>query len=80
MSELIPLSELELGVPATIQSMNVEGTVNQRLMALGLAPGGDVEIKHIAPLGDPISLGFGLQKVMLRRRDAENIIVKPVKK
>ncbi len=80
MSKLIPLSELGLGVPATVETMNVEGTVNQRLMAFGLAPGSGVVINHVAPFGDPISLSFGAQCVMVRRRDAENIIVKPIAK
>ncbi|MCR5183811.1 MAG: ferrous iron transport protein A [Opitutales bacterium] len=75
---MIPLSELKVGVLATVQSMDVEKTVNQRLMAFGLVPGTNVRIGHIAPLGDPISVHFGAQSVMLRRRDAKNVIVNPI--
>lgn len=78
MSKLIHLSELAPGVPATVQSIDVEDPVNQRLLVFGLAPGIDVEITHVAPFGDPVSLSFGSQKVMVRRADAERILVKPL--
>lgn len=75
---MIPLSEIKVGQRAHVQNMNVDDTVNQRLLAFGLTPGSDVRVVHVAPLGDPIAISFCSQKVMIRRADACRVMVDPV--
>lgn len=74
-TETISLSDLKLGQKARVKGIVVENTVNQRLMAFGLMPGEHVSVVHVAPLGDPISIAFCSQKLMIRRSDAEQVAV-----
>lgn len=74
----IPLSEAQVGQSVKVQGMNVEDSVNQRLLAFGLTPGADVRVVHVAPLGDPIAISFCSQKVMIRRADACRVMVEPL--
>lgn len=75
---MIPLSEAKVGQRVLVQNMNVDDAVNQRLLAFGLTPGAEVRIVHVAPLGDPIAISFCAQKVMLRRTDAQCVMVEPM--
>lgn len=74
----IPLSEADVGQAVKVQGMDVEDTVNQRLLAFGLTPGADVRVVHVAPLGDPIAISFCSQKLMIRRSDACRVMVEPL--
>lgn len=69
------LSDIKIGQHAQVHDMNVDDSVNQRLMAFGLLPGADVSVVHVAPLGDPIAISFNSQKVMIRRTDADSVEV-----
>lgn len=75
---MIPLSAAKVGQRVLVQEMDVDDAVNQRLLAFGLTPGVEVSITHVAPLGDPIAITFASQKVMLRRSDADRVLVKPL--
>lgn len=72
---MIPLSQAEVGQRVQVCSMDVNEPVNQRLLAFGLTPGATVRVVHVAPLGDPIAISFCSQKVMIRRSDAEHVMV-----
>ena len=72
---MIPLSEVKVGQQARVCDIDVNDSVNQRLMAFGLMPGAEVRVVHIAPLGDPIAISFCHQKVMIRRSDAARVRV-----
>lgn len=71
----IPLADLRVGQSARVREILVENTVNQRLMAFGLMPGELVRVVHVAPFGDPISIEFCSQKLMIRREDAQLVDV-----
>jgi Fe2+ transport system protein FeoA len=43
---------------------------------MGCLPGEEVEIAHIAPLGDPIAIHLYGHKLSLRKKEAESILVK----
>jgi len=73
------LSEVEIGQRAQVCDMDVDDSVNQRLMAFGLMPGAEVSVVHVAPLGDPIAISFCSQKVMIRRTDAARVEVEIAK-
>ena len=75
---MIPLSEVKVGQKVQVQNMDVDEPVNQRLLAFGLTPGAEVRVVHVAPLGDPIAISFCSQKVMIRRADAERVMVEEI--
>ncbi len=74
----LALADASVGQRVQVQAMDVEDTLNQRLLAFGLVPGAEVRIVHVAPLGDPIAITFNAQKVMLRRADAVRVKVAPI--
>lgn len=73
--ELRTLAELQPGVKATIDSFTDED-LSIRLLELGCLPGEEVEVAHIAPLGDPIAINLYGHKLSLRKKEAESILVK----
>ncbi len=73
--KLRKLSELEPGNKAIIDSF-IDEELSVRLLELGCLPGEEVEIAHIAPLGDPIAIHLYGHKLSLRKKEAESILVK----
>ena len=73
--KLRKLSDLEPGNKAIIDSF-VDEELSVRLLELGCLPGEEVEIAHIAPLGDPIAIHLYGHKLSLRKKEAESILVK----
>jgi Fe2+ transport system protein FeoA len=64
------LSELEIADVADIEHVGGERSFRRRLMELGLVPGTRVELKAIAPLGDPLELLVRGASLSIRRADA----------
>jgi ferrous iron transport protein A len=73
--KLRKLSDLQPGVTAIIDSFTDE-ELSIRLLEMGCLPGEEVEIAHIAPLGDPIAIHLYGHKLSLRKKEAESILVK----
>ena len=69
------ICDLKLGERAVINKIDGNNKLSKRLSALGLIEGTEIELKRIAPLGDPIVitlLGFDLA---IRKKDAKNILL-----
>ena len=62
------ICDLKLGEKAIINTINGNDKLSKRLSALGLIQGTEIELKRIAPLGDPLDLA-------IRKKDAKNIIL-----
>ena len=73
------LSELEKGDRASISRIEARGELNRRLRDMGLVPGSPVELIRVAPLGDPIEVRIKGYYLSLRKAEAENIYVDPVR-
>jgi ferrous iron transport protein A len=71
------LSELELAQAADIEHVGGERSFRRRLMELGLVPGTRVELKAVAPLGDPLELLVRGASLSIRRADAALVRVTP---
>ena len=71
------LSELELAQAADIEHVGGERSFRRRLMELGLVPGTRVEVKAVAPLGDPLELLVRGASLSIRRADAALVRVVP---
>ena len=75
--DLKRLSELEASERGTLTRIDApEGML--ALMEMGCTVGEDIEVRHIAPLGDPMAVSAGGHVVALRREQAEQMWVKPI--
>ena len=73
--ELRKLSDLAPWSKAIIDSYT-DDDLSLRLLELGCLPGEEIEVAHIAPLGDPIAIHLYGHKLSLRKKEAESILVK----
>jgi ferrous iron transport protein A len=64
------LSELSLAEVALVEHVGGERAFRRRLMELGLVPGTRVELKAVAPLGDPLELLVRGSSLSIRRAEA----------
>lgn len=72
---LIPLSSMTIGQKGTVDALQGEDTVAQRLLELGLIPGSPVEVVRFAPMGDPINIKVRGYHLSLRRQEARTVRV-----
>ena len=69
------LYDLNLGEKAIIKYINGDDKLTKRLLALGCIEGTEIEIKRIAPLGDPIIVNLRGFDLAIRKKDAKNIFL-----
>jgi len=73
----VPLSNLQVGEKGIIYKMNFKGAIRQRLLAMGLVIGETIQVKRVAPLGDPIDFVIKGYDLSLRKVEASEILVTP---
>ena len=71
------LADLQVAEVATIEHVGGERSFRRRLMELGLVPGTRVELKAVAPLGDPLELLVRGASLSIRRAEAALVRVTP---
>lgn len=70
------LSQLEAAERGTLTRVDAtEGLL--ALMEMGCALGEDIEVHHIAPLGDPMAISAGGQVMTLRKEQADHMWIRP---
>lgn len=70
------LDQLAAGTTARIVGFtNMETNFRRKLLALGLMPGTQIEVRRFAPLGDPMQILLRGASVSLRRQEAAIIQV-----
>ncbi|MBU3089868.1 ferrous iron transport protein A [Clostridium gasigenes] len=69
------ICDLELGQKGIIKSISGNVDLVKRLSALGCIEGTEVELKRIAPLGDPMILQLRGFDLAIRKKDAKNIFL-----
>ena len=74
--EICPLAALRAGEGGLVQPGGSEHPAVQRLLAMGLLPGTEVVVIQVAPLGDPMEIGFGGLRLSLRKSDASAVQVR----
>jgi Fe2+ transport system protein FeoA len=77
-SEAIPLSQLGPGGQAVIIRVGGNGLARRRYLEMGLVRGETIEVKRVAPLGDPVEYQIKGYHLSLRRADASVILVRPL--
>ena len=69
------LKESKVGDTVRVAKLHGEGPVKRRIMDMGLTKGVDVQIRKVAPLGDPIEVTVRGYELSIRKADAEMIEV-----
>ena len=69
------ICDLKLGEKAIINKINGNNKLSKRLSALGLIEGTEIELKRVAPLGDPIVINLRGFDLAIRKKDAKNILL-----
>ncbi len=69
------LKEAKIGDTVRVVKLHGEGAVKRRIMDMGLTKGVDVQIRKVAPLGDPIEVTIRGYELSIRKADAEMIEV-----
>lgn len=69
------LKEVPVGQSATVKKLHGEGAIKRRIMDMGLTRGVEVQVRKVAPLGDPIQINVRGYELSLRKDDAELVEV-----
>lgn len=71
------LDELPIGQRAVIRTVGGEGELRCRLLDMGLIPRTGVEVRKVAPMGDPIEIRIRGYELTIRKDDAAKIEITP---
>lgn len=72
-----PLSSFCPGFKGNIRRIVGHGAIRKRLVEMGITPNADIEIRRVAPLGDPIEVVVRGYHLSLRKSEAATIYVVP---
>lgn len=72
------LKDLRVGGRGRVLSVGGEKVLRRRLLDMGITPRTTVEVKKIAPMGDPVELLLRGYHLTLRLEDAEKITIEEV--
>lgn len=73
------LDMLKPGQSGFIDAVDVEQSLRCRLLDMGLIPGTRVEVRKMAPLGDPIEIALRGYTMTIRKADAAMITLRQAK-
>ncbi len=69
------LRQAKIGDTVKVIKLHGEGAVKRRIMDMGITKGVEVQIRKVAPLGDPVEVTVRGYELSLRKADAEMIEV-----
>lgn len=72
---MMTLSDVEFGESVKVKALKGEGPVRRRIMDMGITKGVEINLRKVAPLGDPIEVNVRGYELTLRKSEAENIEV-----
>ena len=67
------LKEIKVGQSAIIKKIHGDGALKRRIMDMGITKGVEVNIRKVAPLGDPVEVNVRGYELSIRKADAEMI-------
>jgi len=67
------LNELKRGEKGKVVKVGGKGSIHRRLLDMGVVSGSEVEMKGVAPLGDPIEIKVKGYNLSLRKEEAASI-------
>lgn len=69
------LNELKKGEKGKVVKITGDGSVYRRLLDLGVVKGSEIQMKGVAPMGDPIEIKIKGYNLSLRKSEASGVIV-----
>ena len=69
------LRDAKIGETVKVKKLTGEGAVKRRIMDMGITKGIEVYVRKVAPLGDPVEVTVRGYELLLRKADAEMILV-----
>jgi ferrous iron transport protein A len=72
------LKETKIGHAVRVVKLHGEGAIKRRIMDMGITKGVELQVRKVAPLGDPIQITVRGYELSLRKADAEMIEVQDV--
>ena len=69
------LKDAKIGDTVKVVKLHGEGPVKRRIMDMGLTKGTRVQVRKVAPLGDPVEVTVRGYELSIRKSEAENILV-----
>ena len=69
------LKDTKPGATVRVTKIGGGGPVKRRIMEMGVTKGIDVQVRKVAPLGDPVEITVRGYELSLRKDDAELIEV-----
>ena len=69
------LKDVKVGETATGKKLHGEGPVKRRIMDMGITKGVGLQVRKVAPLGDPMELNVRGYELSVRKADAGMIEV-----
>ncbi len=66
---------MKVGDNVKVTKINGTGAVKRRIMDMGITKGVEIEVRRVAPLGDPIELTVRGYQLSIRKADAQMIEV-----
>ena len=69
------LRESKIGDRVRVVKLHGEGAVKRRIMDMGLTKGVEVQVRKVAPLGDPMEVTVRGYELSIRKADAKMIEV-----
>ena len=73
------LKNIKVGKRAKVLKVGGEGAIRRRIMDMGITKGGEIYVRKVAPLGDPMELFVRGYELSLRKADADMIEVEAIK-
>lgn len=69
------LREAAIGQTVKVKRLTGDGPVKRRIMDMGITKGVDINVRKVAPLGDPIEVTVRGYELSVRKADAATIEV-----
>ncbi len=69
------LRQVRVGESAKVVKIHGEGAVKRRIMDMGITKGVELNVRKVAPLGDPIEITVRGYELSIRKADADMIEV-----
>ena len=69
------LREVPVHTTVKVVKINGEGAFRRRIMDMGITKNSEINVRKVAPLGDPVEITVRGYELSLRRDDAESVEV-----
>ena len=69
------LRDAKVGDTVQVVKLHGEGATKRRIMDMGITKGVEVQVRKVAPLGDPIEVTVRGYELSIRKADADMIQV-----